>query len=159
MTRARGGGIWAPGGISAVDQSIFASTGNTFGASSWSDGEAVFRLPLDLHRDENGSGSFAPKDWRELDSRDADLGGTNPIPFDLPTASGTQSFVLALGKDGKAYLLDRGNLGGIGGALAAETVSDEPIRTAPAVYAGPDGMIIAFQGRGHTAPETVMETG
>jgi hypothetical protein len=42
-TRARGGGIWAPGGISAVGHSLFVATGNTFGASSWSDGEAVFR--------------------------------------------------------------------------------------------------------------------
>ena len=49
-TRARGGGIWAPGGISVAAGSLFAATGNTFGASTWSDGEAVFRLAADLHR-------------------------------------------------------------------------------------------------------------
>ena len=79
-TRARGGGIWAPGGISSVGQSLFVATGNTFGASTWSDGEAVFRLPLDLHHSEEGSTYFAPGDWLELDHRDADLGGTNPVP-------------------------------------------------------------------------------
>jgi hypothetical protein len=43
-TRARGGGIWAPGGISTDGTSLFVATGNTFGARTWSDGEAVIRL-------------------------------------------------------------------------------------------------------------------
>jgi hypothetical protein len=43
-TRGRGGGIWAPGGITVAGQSLFVATGNTFGASTWSDGEAVIRL-------------------------------------------------------------------------------------------------------------------
>jgi len=151
-TRARGGGIWAPGGISAAEQSLFAATGNTFGASIWSDGEAVFRLPLDLHPSSEKSGYFAPADWRALDERDADLGGTNPIPFDLQTSSGLRPFVLALGKDGVAYLLDRNDLGGIGGAVAAETVSRRPIRTSPAAYPAADGMFVAFQGPGAHCP-------
>ena len=41
-TRARGGGIWSLGGLSVVDDRLFFATGNTFGASTWSDGEAVF---------------------------------------------------------------------------------------------------------------------
>jgi hypothetical protein len=32
MTRARGGGIWAPGGVSSNGKSLFAATGNTFDA-------------------------------------------------------------------------------------------------------------------------------
>src|ERR1700732_3692944 len=51
-TRARGGGIWAPGGISSDGKSLFAATGNTFGATKWSDGEAVVRLAPDLRRSE-----------------------------------------------------------------------------------------------------------
>src|SRR5581483_7961396 len=39
-TAARGGGIWAPGGIATDGTSVLVTTGNTFGASSWSDGEA-----------------------------------------------------------------------------------------------------------------------
>jgi hypothetical protein len=65
-TRARGGGIWAPGGISAVGHSLFVATGNTFGASSWSDGEAVFRLAPDLHRSSDKRDYFALPDWRAL---------------------------------------------------------------------------------------------
>jgi hypothetical protein len=53
--------------------------------------------------------------------------------------------VLALGKDGRAYLLDRNDLGGIGNALAIETVSDRSIRTGPATFPAADGIFVAFQ--------------
>src|SRR5262249_44423359 len=43
-TRARGGGIWAQGGIAAVGRELFFATGNTFGARTFGDGEAVMRL-------------------------------------------------------------------------------------------------------------------
>src|SRR5205085_12333353 len=69
-TRARGGGIWAPGGISSIGGSLFVATGNTFGASTWSDGEAVLRLSPDLHRSTDRRDYFAPRDWRALDQRD-----------------------------------------------------------------------------------------
>jgi hypothetical protein len=60
-TRARGGGIWAPAGISVVGRSLFVATGNAFGASNWSDGEAVFRLSPDLRRsNDNGITSHPP---------------------------------------------------------------------------------------------------
>ena len=49
-TRARGGGIWAPGGIAFDGTSMFVATGNTIGATTWSDGEAVFRFGTDLSR-------------------------------------------------------------------------------------------------------------
>src|SRR5271155_4781636 len=94
-TRARGGGIWAPGGISAVGHSLFVATGNTFGASSWSDGEAVLRLAPDLHRSSDKRDYFAPPDWHSLDQRDLDLGGTAPLPLTI----GGRAFILALGKD------------------------------------------------------------
>lgn len=151
-TRGRGGGIWAPGGISSDRRSLFVATGNTLGAAAWSDGEAVFRLSPDLRHDEAQQNFFAPPDWRALDGRDADLGGTNPLPLDLPSGSGSQSLVLALGKDGRAYLLDRGNLGGIGGSLVSQFVSSRPIRTAPAAYPSADGVFVAFQGQGDRCP-------
>ena len=151
-TRGRGGGIWAPGGISSDGHALFAATGNTFGASTWRDGEAVFRLTPDLRHDERPQDFFAPSDWRALDERDADLGGSDPIPFDAPSATGPKPFVLALGKDARAYLLDRDNLGGIGGSVASETVSTRPIRTAPAAYPAADGVFVAFQGQGTHCP-------
>jgi outer membrane protein assembly factor BamB len=148
-TRARGGGIWAPGGFSIVGSDIFVSTGNTFGARSWSDGEAVFRLPPDLHHSDNKRDFFAPSNWRALDARDEDLGGSNPIVLN---AAGGGAFILALGKDGKAYLLDRNNLGGIGGQLAVLAASTEPIRTSPAAYPVGQETMVAFQGPGEQCP-------
>jgi outer membrane protein assembly factor BamB len=151
-TRGRGGGIWAPGGIASDGQAPYVATGNTMGAAEWSDGEAVFRLAPDLQRSESKSDFFAATDWRALDDRDADLGGTNPLPLDLPRAGGVQPVVLALGKDGRGYLLDRHNLGGIGGSLVAEPVATRPIRTAPAAYPAADGVYVAFEGSGASCP-------
>jgi len=148
-TKARGGGIWAPGGMSAVGHDIFVATGNTFGARTWSDGEAVFRLPADLHRSDNKRDYFAPSDWRGMDARDEDLGGSNPIPLNV---SGGGAYILALGKDRKAYLLDRNNLGGIGGQLAVETASTGPIRTSPAAYPLGNDVMVAFEGPGAQCP-------
>jgi outer membrane protein assembly factor BamB len=151
-TRGRGGGIWAPGGITVAGQSLFVATGNTFGASTWSDGEAIIRLAPDLHRSNDKRDFFAPSDWRALDERDADLGGSNPVPLDIQGPSGRQSFILALGKDGRAYLLDRNNLGGIGGSVATEIITQQPIRTAAAVYPIGGDSFVALQAAGARCP-------
>jgi hypothetical protein len=151
-TRGRGGGIWAPGGIAGDGRSLFVATGNTIGVSTWSDGEAVFRLAPDLHHDDQPQHFFAPADWQTLDRRDADLGGTNPLLLDVPGTGGAAALVLALGKDARAYLLDRNRLGGIGGELASETVSTRAIRTAPSAYPAADGVFVAFQGQGARCP-------
>src|SRR6266700_1513915 len=145
-SRGRGAGIWAPGGVATDGKSLYVATGNTVGAAEWSDGEAVFRLAPDLRHSADKAEFFAAADWRALDARDADLGGTNPLPLDLPSAGGAQPVVLALGKDERAYVLDRRDLGGIGGGLAAQQVATGPIRTAPAAYPGPDGVYVAFEG-------------
>ena len=151
-TRGRGGGIWAPGGIASDGGSLYVATGNTEGAVQWADGEAVFRLAPDLHRSEANTDFFAPPNWRALDDRDADLGGTNPLPFSVQGGRGAQRLVLALGKDQRAYLLEALDLGGIGRSLVAEKVADYPIRTAPAVYPMAGAAYVAFQGRGARCP-------
>jgi hypothetical protein len=147
-TVARGGGIWAPGGIASDGNSLFIATGNTFGASTWSDGEAVIRLSPQLSFSRRPQDYFAPTDWHALDQNDLDLGGSNPLPFDI----GGRHLLVALGKDGRAYLLDRENLGGIGGALAVATVATGPIRTSPAAFPAQGAMFLAFQGAGAQCP-------
>jgi hypothetical protein len=151
-TRARGGGIWAPGGLSGDGQSLFAATGNTFGASSYGDGEAVVRLGKDLRRSTDKRDFFAPSDWQALDRRDADLGGSNPLPLQVPAEDGSKALILALGKDRKAYLLDRNDLGGIGGQLVEATVSARFIITAPAAYPTQDGMLVVLHADGAQCP-------
>jgi outer membrane protein assembly factor BamB len=150
--RARGGGIWAQGGVATDGKSLFFATGNTFGATDWSDGEAVFRLPPDLRRSAAAEDFFAAANWRELDRQDADLGGSNPVLLNVPAGDEVQPLALALGKDGLAYLLDRRNLGGIGGALVVKTVSSRPIRTAAAAYPADDGVFAALQAQGAGCP-------
>ena len=151
-TCARGGGIWAQGGISGDGKSLFAATGNTFRTIFWSDGEAVLRLGPDLARPDDARDYFAPSDWRLLDFQDLDLGGTAPIPLDARTANGVRQLILAIGKNGYAYLLDRDNLGGVGGALTSARVSANIAITSPAVWSVGDRVFAALQGAGASCP-------
>ena len=150
-TAARGGGIWAPGGVISDGKALYVATGNTIGARAWGGGEAVVRLGLDLAFSGRPQDYFAPPDWRDLDDEDLDLGATNPLLLTL-AGSAPAELALALGKDGKGYLLDRNALGGIGGSLRAKKVSRDQIRTAPANFPGGDGVYVAFQGRGMDCP-------
>jgi len=150
-TRARGGGIWAPGGVSSDGTALYVATGNTMSAWHWSDGEAVLRLGAGPTFSGQPADFFAPSNWLALDLADADLGGTNPLPVHLQGAT-PQELVLALGKDGKAYLLDRRNLGGIGGNLLSRKVSSEAIRTSPAYISSGSEALVAFQGAGVDCP-------
>ncbi|HTT79223.1 MAG TPA: hypothetical protein VMF86_06050, partial [Stellaceae bacterium] len=152
-TRAGGGGVWAPGGVASLDGALWFATGNTIGAARWGDGEGVFRLAPDLHHSTAPADFFTPADWRELDERDADLGGTNPIPLDVPKrGGGVQRLMLALGKDGRGYLLDRGGLGGIGGALFTTRVAHAPIITAPAAFTSADGAFVVVRAGAAVCP-------
>jgi outer membrane protein assembly factor BamB len=151
-TRGRGGGIWAPAGISSDGDSLFVVTGNTINERMWADGEAVIRLSLSLEFSGKPADFFAPSDWRQLDDRDADLGGVGPVLFDLTESDGESALAIALGKDGKAYLLDRHHLGGLGGSIVAKQVSPRSIRTAATVYPATGSAFIAFQGPGTDCP-------
>lgn len=112
-TEARGGGVWAPGGIASDGRSIFVATGNTFGARTWMGGEAIIRLGPGAKFRGNPADYFAPSDWKRLDDEDADIGGSGPVLVDVPGATPSK-LIVALGKNGVAYLLNRDDLGGIG---------------------------------------------
>ena len=148
ITRAAKGGIWAPAGLSEAGGSLYFSTGNTEGARTWQDGEGVFRMGPDLMRTNDPREFFAPSNWKQLDEDDLDLGGVTPLPLTLPGGE----MLLALGKDGNAYLLNRGNLGGVGGAIATGRAARGAIITAPAVYPFRDTMLVAYQARGAVCP-------
>jgi hypothetical protein len=144
-TRAVRGGIWAQGGTASDGRSIFTTTGNTDGATEWGDGEAIIRLEPGLAHSTRKTDYFAPSNWLTLDEDDADLGGTEALPISVPAAGGGAARqVIAFGKNGFAYLADRQNLGGIGGALAETRVSDTVIITAPAVYSNGAVTLVAI---------------
>ena len=143
-TRAKGGGIWAQGGAAGDGQSLFVTTGNTFDAQTFGDGEAIVRLKPGLARATSNADFFTPSNWKALDDEDADLGGTEALPFDI----GPAKRVIAFGKDGNAYLVNRDHLGGIGGAAAVTKLSNSAIITAPAILETPTAAMIAFANRG-----------
>ncbi len=149
QTRANGGGIWAQGGIAGDNDSLFVTTGNTFGATNWSDGEAIIRLRPGLKHSMNKKDYFTPSNWKTLDQEDLDLGGTEALPLDVAVANGQPAKrIIAFGKDGNAYLADRLNLGGIGGALQVLKVSNNSIITGPAVYQTQSATMVAFTNAG-----------
>jgi hypothetical protein len=85
--------------------------------------------------------------------------GATPLPLNFPTPGGDHPLILALGKDRRAYLLDRNNLAGIGGQLAAATVSKMPIMTSSAAYPVGNDLFVAFQAPGTHCPELSNASG
>ena len=150
-TRAPKGGIWAPAGLSAADGSLFFATGNTKGVHDWQDGEGAFRVDIDLAHSTSPQDVFVPPNWKELDQDDLDLGGVTPLPLTLP--GNTMKLLMALGKDGNAYLLDRTHLGGIGGALAVYRAAEGIIITAAAAYPVGGEVQVIYQANRVVCPD------
>jgi hypothetical protein len=112
-TDAIGGGAWATGGVASDGNNPFMATGNTFNTGgNWGGGEAIIRFQPGPIFTGDPSDYWAPTNWVQLDNGDVDLGGSGPLLVDVPGAM-PSSLVVALGKDGNAYLLNRDNLGGI----------------------------------------------
>ncbi len=115
-TQVKGAGIWGPGGPASDGQSIYVTTGNGFGGNAtWAESEGVFRLDPGPSFTQQNADSWAPADWQSLDQGDVDLSGSEPLVIDVPAMT-PSTLVLAQGKDGNLYLLDRTNLGGVGAA-------------------------------------------
>lgn len=159
-TRGQWGGFWAQGGVTSDGVSLFAVTGNTTNTNVWADGEAVIRLASDLHRSSDPHDYFTPSDWLKLDKGDHDLGGSGPLPINAPLAGGgTAPWLLQLGKDGNAYVLNRANLGGMGGALLVQSLANAPIRTSPAVWPVVGGVFVTMQASGSACPQPAANVG
>jgi hypothetical protein len=107
------GGIWQGGGAPAIDTAgyVYFETGNgTFNSTNNNFGDSVLKLSTT-----NGlarANYFTPYDQANLESTDADLGSSGLVL--LPDSVGSAShphLLVASGKAGKIYLLDRDNLG------------------------------------------------
>ena len=152
-TRALGGGVWGPSGVASDGSSLFVATGNTAGTSIWQDGEAIIRFDPGPVFNGQSTSFFTPNDWKYLDDTDLDLGGTAPVLLTLGSSS--SSFVVALGKNGTAYLLDPNNLGGQStGGLFSATVTGDEIITAAAAYTTLQGSYVVFRAHGTNCPGT-----
>jgi outer membrane protein assembly factor BamB len=103
----REAGLWHPGGPAVdSDGGLWVSTGNSASSGNFDYANAIVHLSPQL----KAVDYFAPTNWLRLNEGDVDLGSIGPALV------GTNR-VLATGKEGVAYLLDRAHLGNIGGSI------------------------------------------
>ena len=110
---AREAGIWSPAGVTVDARgNVYAVTGNGSATQSFAFSNSVIQLSPDLQV----RSAFAPGNWRSLDAGDTDLGSVGATL--LPSLG----VVVAVGKEGVAYLLRADELGGVGGQVASAKV-------------------------------------
>jgi hypothetical protein len=146
-TGIRGGALWAVGGVASDGRNPFVTTGNTFQAANWSGGEAVIRFEPGPIFSNDASDYWVPTNWQSLDTGDRDLGGSGPLIVDVPGAT-PSSLVVALGKDGNAYLVNRSNFGGVAPPVASFHLTNSFIINAPASYRTKQGTYVAYRVNG-----------
>ncbi len=147
-TTAIGGGIWGHCGVASDGTNMFVITGNTFNTGgNWMGGEAIIRLQAGpvFNGPPSTVNYWAPTNWFSLDNSDTDLGGVSAMLIDVPGATPSQ-LVLALGKDGNAYLLNRNNLGGIALPVAQLSVDGVIRGQSSATYRTSQGTYFVFRG-------------
>ena len=142
-TTANGGGAWSVGGIASDGVDPYLATGNTMGASTWAGGEAIIRFQPNLVLTNGITNYWAPLNWSTLDGEDLDIGGSGPLIVDVPGATPSK-LVVALGKDGNCYLLNRTNLGGVSAPVASAHVAGGSIIQAAASYTTSKGTYVVF---------------
>ena len=151
---ALGGALWGVGGIASDGMNPFVTTGNTSGTgSNWSDGEAVIRFQPGPIFSGSSSDYWAPTNWLSLDQSDSDLGASGPLLVDVPDATPSH-LIVAMGKDRKAYLVNRDNLGGITQPSASAQVASNTILQAAVTYRTKQGTYVAF--RANNDGDTVL---
>ena len=110
---AREAGIWSPAGPTiSASGSVYVVTGNGSATSSFAYSNSVIELSPDLQV----RSFFAPSNWRSLDASDSDLGSVGA------TFVSSIGVLVAIGKDGVAYLLSAAQMGGVGGQIASRSV-------------------------------------
>ncbi len=146
-----GGAIWGVGGIASDGKNPFVTTGNTFNTlGNWSGGEAVIRFQPGPVFSGSSVDYWVPENWQSLDDVDAELGSCGPLLVDVPGATPSH-LVVALGKDGNAYLLNRDNLGGISAPIASSHVADVIIQAAATYRTNQLGTYVAFRVNNNNA--------
>jgi hypothetical protein len=123
-TQQQGAGIWGAGGAASDGQSVFVSTGNATvhenEGATWAETEGIFRLDPGPTFTKQAADYFAPFNFVDLDNADVDISGSGPLVIDAPALT-PSTLVLAQGKDGWLYLIDRTNMGGL--TAAANTAN------------------------------------
>jgi outer membrane protein assembly factor BamB len=107
---SREAGIWgASGPLLLPGGDLLVTTGNGASTSgAWDHSDSVLRLSPGLALLDG----FAPRQWAQENSADADLGSMGPLL--LPGG-----YALAAGKGGNVFLVEVADLGGVGGEVAS----------------------------------------
>jgi hypothetical protein len=148
-TTAIGGGIWGHSGVASDGTNMFVITGNTILPDIWMGGEAIIRLQDGPTFTGQPTDYWAPLNWHDLDAFDTDLGGVSAMLIDVPDANPSH-LVLATGKDGNAYLLNRDNLGGIAAPLTQQSVDGVISGQSSATYTTSQATYFVFRADGNT---------
>ena len=150
--------IWQSGYGPAADSSgdIYFSTGNSDPntpsySAAFNRPDSVVRLSGDLT---SLLDSFTVSDYFQLDEGDTDLGSGGAMLLPDQTGS-TPHLVIAGGKDGRGFLLNRDNLGGYtpgGPDHVLQSVSQGGCWCGPAYFVGSDGnpYVLTAGGNGVT---------
>jgi len=147
-TSAYGGAIWGVGGVASEGANPFVTTSNAWTGAIWDGSEAVIRFQPGPIFTGSTSDYWVPSNWQQLDTSDLDLGGSGPLLVDVPGAT-PSSLVVALGKDGNVYLLNRSNLGGITAPIAF-LHTNQGIVGAAATYRTNQGTYVACRAWTYT---------
>jgi hypothetical protein len=139
-----GGAIWGVGGVASDGSNPFVTTGNTSSPPNWEGGEAVIRFQPGPIFSGSPTDYWAPTNWQSLDQIDSDLGASGPLLVDVPGATPSH-LIVAMGKDRKAYLVNRDHLGGISNPITSAQVASSTILQAGVTYRTKQGTYVAFR--------------
>ena len=153
-----GGGVWQSGGglVSDGPGSIFVATGNGLIAAPVGPGdrppgtlaEAVVHLRVQANGRLKPVDFFGPTDNTQLNRDDTDVASGGPLA--IPAGYGTRKYpdlLVEMGKDGRIWLLNRNNLGGVGQGkdhgndVLSVTVPTNGVWGHPAFFGGNKGYI------------------
>ncbi|KRE80254.1 choice-of-anchor D domain-containing protein [Arthrobacter sp. Soil763] len=169
------GGIWQSGGglVSDGPGQILFATGNGISPKPGPGktppatlAESVVRLAVGADGTLKPTDFFSPANNAKLDQDDADLGSGAPIA--IPDGYGTAAYPRLLvhaGKDGRVYLMDRTNLGGMGqGPGGGDAVLDEAgpysgVWGRPAFLGTPNGgYVYTVENKGYLRAHKLVPT-
>jgi hypothetical protein len=142
--RATGSSVDAPAGMIWDGVSLLAASGSGLvGSAGPVDSQRLFRLRGLSESSLDSRDFFAPSSYEQMNASGASLGATNPLLVEL---AGSRRVAILSG-DGRLYLLDPENLGGVGGELldfGVASGSAGAIRTAPTTYRTENASYLAF---------------
>jgi len=158
-------GIWQSGGglVSDGPNRIVLTTGNGVSPQPAASGsppatlsESVILLDVNANGSLTPAQFFAPSDAANLDANDEDFGSGGPIalpPADFGT-SAHPDLVVAVGKEGKIFLLDANQMGGFKQGPSGSNAALEQLGPFggvwghPAAYGGQGGWVYVLESAG-----------